>query len=160
MHNVIEEGKFMEKINNKEINEVMCKTLEIYEKIKDIILSMDDQKINLNDKKILSLFLGIIHTDNSVSDLFLENGYEYSINLTIPKLSINYYECCYNENFKDIIDSFELDDEIELKLLMMKMLELDFVKKFNESKGYSIEDIKYMLNKSLKNNIKIKTLQK
>lgn len=150
----------MEKFNNKEINEVMYKTLEIYDKIKDIILLMNGQTINLNDKKILSLFLGIIHTNNSISSLFLENGYEYPINLTIPKLPINNYEYCYNENFKDIIDGFGLVEKFDIKCLMIKILEFDFIRKFNECKGYFIEDIKNMLNNSLKNNIKIKTLQK
>ena len=153
----------MEKINfynnNLEVNEVIHKGMEVFLIIKDATLKMAGKTLSMDDKKALSLLLGIEYTHNIAGKKLGRNSCNYGI--TVYTVSRNRNECIeiYDKYFKSMIDNFSLDTYFNVEELMLALLDIPFVITLHECNNYSIDKLKKSLNESLNIKKKIKTLQ-
>ena len=60
--------KEMMKFNNEEMSVVIYKSMEIYDTFKKTIIKVNSERLSIEDKKYLSLLLGILNTDNQVGN--------------------------------------------------------------------------------------------
>lgn len=145
--------------NDPEVNAVIHKGMEIFAVIKNTILKMNNEILSMEDKKALSLLLGIEYTENTVSKKLKQVFYIYGI--TVYTMVYDRKECIelYEEYFKSLIDGFELDSDFTVEQLMMKLLDISFISKLHEYNNYPINRLRIILNESLKSKKLIKTLQ-
>ena len=74
-----------------EIDQIILSASKIYEKIKEVSLSMaEETPYNLQDKKCLSLFLGVLKEDNDARNLL--NDFDITYQKVIDALSLNLNE--------------------------------------------------------------------
>lgn len=153
----------MEKINfynnNLEVNNAIHKGMEVFLIIKDATLKMVGKTLSMDDKKLLSLLLGIEYTHSIVGKKLGRNVCNYGI--TVYTISKNRNECIeiYDQHFKNLIDSFSLDTCFNIEELMLALLDIPFVINLHEYNNYSVDKLKNSLTESLNVKKKIKTLQ-
>ena len=63
--------KEMMKFNNEEMSVVIYKSMEIYDTFKKSIIKVNSERLSIEDKKYLSLLLGILNTNNQVGNVML-----------------------------------------------------------------------------------------
>lgn len=104
----------------KEIKNTIYTGISIFKIIKNSIVKIDKQIVSLEDKKYLSLYLGIINCDID----------EYCIEY--EPINKYLYNDIYNEYFKDILINLDLSSTNNY---YNSLLNTDIVKKFNKDYG-------------------------
>ena len=104
----------------REIKNTIYTGISIFKVIKNSIVKIDKQIVSLDDKKYLSLYLGIINCDIKECDIDYE---------TINKCL---YDEIYNEYFKDILINLDLSS---MDNYYNSLLNTDIVKSFNNDYG-------------------------
>lgn len=110
-----------------EIRNAIYTGISIYKRLSRTIVKIEDEIVSLEDKKDLSLYLGIIHSKNSISDMLMDTELKKDTNISYKILEGNeFFSICtslFNEslislNFETIEDYFYsfLDKEIVVKL--------------------------------------------
>lgn len=123
------------KIDEK-TQKIIKKGEEIYNPLRDSIISISGKKLTLTDKKCLSMYLSIINSDNFFKDLLENLGYTDFIDLKADKTNNENYSMEFRSSFIP----FESDDYLEV--LTLYLLEYPVIKELNRSRGYSIWDLK------------------
>ena len=122
------------KIN--EVKHSFYAAMSIYKIIRNVNIKMDNDYISLEDKKYLSLYLGVINTDNSITNYFKEKSINIGTFINFRFLEQEEYLKIYNDDFINIFNQMNFESlEENLKFLLSK----DVIKKFNKSNGYYIE---------------------
>lgn len=151
-----------EKLNiiDEELIESIFKAVEIFDIMKNTRIKLNNKLISNNDKKYLSLLLGIYNKKNGVSKILHLLRYNYDIEVLTSIKRYEEYEKIYNEQFSDIVDSLINVEDSCVENLMLQLLEVDFIKKLHNDKGLSLIPLILLLHESLENKEKPKTLQK
>lgn len=123
------------KIDEK-TQKIIKKGEEIYNPLRDSIISISGKKLTLTDKKCLAMYLSIISSDNFFKDLLINLGYTNFVDLKADKTNNE----SYSMEFRSAFIPFESDDYLEV--LTLYLLEYPLIKELNRSKGYSIWDLK------------------
>ena len=76
--------------------------MSIYSIIKDNEIIIDGYSLNYEDKKYLSLYLGVINTTNWFSNFLKEKQYNYNLNISYKILDTNKYLDLYSNNFSNL----------------------------------------------------------
>ena len=104
----------------KEIKNTIYTGISIFKIIKNSIVKIDKEIVSLEDKKYLSLYLGVINCDIKKCDIDYEPINKYL------------YDEIYNEYFKDILINLDLSS---LDNYFNSLLETNIVKRFNKDYG-------------------------
>lgn len=151
-----------EKLNiiDEELIRSIFKTIEIFDIIKNTRIKINNKLITIDNKKYLSLLLGIYFTNNGVSKTLRLLRYNYDIEVFTSVKKQEEYEKIFNEEFSNIVDSLINIEDSCVENLMLQLLEVDFIKKLHNDKGLSLIPLRLLLHESLQNKEKPKTLQK
>lgn len=112
--------------------------MSIFDLIKDVDIILEKQVITLQDKKYLSLYLGIINTNNIISEYLKSKNINIGTFINFRYLNPEEYLDIYNKYFVDIFKeiSFEsINDNLEY------LLDKEIIKKFNKSNNYNINNL-------------------
>lgn len=93
-------------------------------------------KLNLQDKKCLSLYMSLIDNKTSLNAILKSLGYNKFVNFNIKDTNCHHYE----DEFREFTDCFVTDDSIEIMALYL--LDYPLIKNLNLKEGYSIWKIK------------------
>ena len=104
----------------REIKNTIYTGISIFKIIKNSIVKIDKQIVSLEDKKYLSLYLGVINCDIKKCDIDYEPINKYV------------YDEIYNEYFKDILVNLDLSS---IDNYYNSLLNTDIVKSFNKDYG-------------------------
>lgn len=152
----------MEELNyyndNLEVSCAIQKSIEIFLMIKNTILKLNDHIVSFEDKKYLSLLLGIKYTNNGVSDILNRFRYYYGIQVHTQGIEKDRKREVYNEYFKDLL--FDLSSLQSIEELMLKLLDVPFILELHNYSGYSTNKIKNVIKDKNDSKILIKSLQK
>ena len=106
----------MKEINfeDEEMRMVVYKSTEIYETLRKPIIKTNNRKLSIDDKKYLSLLLGILTTNNEIGNILRMLKYDYGIPV-IPNLRSN-KECnkIYEEEFLPIFELNNINENTKL----------------------------------------------
>lgn len=151
-----------EKLNiiDESFVESVCKAIEIFDVIKYTRIKINNKLISDAEKKYLSLLLGIYYKENCVSKILHLLRINYDIQVFTKIKTEEEYKKIYNEHFSQIIDNLINVEDSYIENLMLKLLEMDFIKKLHNDKGISLVPLRALLYESLENKEKSKTLQK
>ena len=105
---------------DKEIKNTIYTGISIFKIIKNSIVKIDKQIVSLEDKKYLSLYLGIINCD--VNDCYIDEEF----------INKELYNDIYNEYFKDILINLDISS---LDNYFNSLLNTNIVKIFNKDYG-------------------------
>lgn len=120
--------------------------MSIYSIIMGSEIVIDGYCLNYEDKKYLSLYLGMINTTKKFSEFLKEKGYNYDLDISYKVLDTNNYMNIYIRNFVDIFKQIPFDS---LDEYIVYLLNKDIIKRINERKGYTFEEFSTKSNKLL-----------
>lgn len=127
--------------NYKEVKKTLYKGLTIFNMIKDYDLKINKDYIGLEDKKFLSLYLGIINTENKVSSYLKQNDIDLKsfVNVESYELSMEEYLRLYENYFVEIFYSLSFNS---LETIFNYLLSKNIIQEFNQYNGYCIDFLK------------------
>ena len=126
------------KENYREVKTTIYAGMSILNLIKDIDINFENQTITLEDKKYLSLYLGIINTNNAVSNYLKKQNIKIGTFINFKYLSHEQYLHIYNEYFTDIFNEIGFESiNDNLNYLLNKKI----IKIFNKSNNYCIDNL-------------------
>lgn len=124
----------MEK-ETKEIKTSIYFGMSIYRTMKDCRIKFDQYLLTMQDKKYLSLYLGLIKSKNRVSERFKTLTMENNITVNATFLNQEEYVRIYMNDFADIVDKVDFESiDNYLEFLASK----DIVRLFNQINGISL----------------------
>lgn len=124
----------MEK-ETKEIKTSIYLGMSIYRTMKDCRIKFDQYLLTMQDKKYLSLYLGLIKSKNRVSERFKTLTMENNIMVNATFLNQDEYARIYMNDFADIVDKIDFESiDNYLEFLASK----DIVRLFNQINGISL----------------------
>ena len=126
------------KENNNEVKMSIYAGMSIFDLIKDVDIILEKQSITLQDKKYLSLYLGIINTNNIVSYYLKSKDINIGTFINFKYLKSEEYLEIYNKYFVEIFKeiSFEsINDNLEY------LLNKKVIKMFNKDNSYYIDNL-------------------
>ena len=136
------------KENCEEVKSSLYAGMAIFNLIKDYELSIDKDNISLEDKKYLSLYLGIINSKNRISSYLKAKEIRFRINFNCnPKLlkKEDYIEL-YDKYFIDIFKCISFNSiECNLDYLLNKKI----IQEFNKCNGHIVDKTVNERNKKL-----------
>ncbi len=136
------------KENCEEVKSSLYAGMAIFNLIKDYDLSIVKDNISLEDKKYLSLYLGIINSKNRISSYLKAKEIKFRINFNCnPKLlkKEDYIEL-YNKYFIDIFKCISFNSiECNLDYLLNKKI----IQEFNRCNGHIVDKTVNERNKKL-----------
>lgn len=135
---------------SEELLVAIYKSMEIYDTIKYTRLKINNKVINTNDKKYLSLLLGIYFKKNSVSKILNLLRYDYGIYVYTDRKKEEEYVDIYINNFKEIVEPMLNEETNTIEEFMLKLIEVDFIKWIHNSNSMSLVPIKILLDKMIK----------
>lgn len=110
-----------------EIDNSIFEGLKIFNELKNCKIKLDDNFISINDKKYLSLYLGLINSENKVSELL--KNYNFNIHTSCKELNEQKYKEILNMYFLDIFSQVNFETiEDYLNFLLNKKI----IKVFNK----------------------------
>lgn len=141
------------KFEDEELLRVIYKTLEIFKTVKDTKLKLYNKVLSIEDKKILSILLGVLDTSNRVGDRLNKYGFSYGIIVRTSEMKDEEYNDIYNNYFDDM----NIEENIKLEDFLGSLVCNPFFIELNKNAGLSSTKFREVLEAS-KN--KEKTLQK
>lgn len=124
----------MEK-ETKEMKTSIYLGMSIYRTMKDCRIKFDQYLLTMQDKKYLSLYLGLIKSKNRVSERFKTLTMENNIMVNVTFLNQDEYARIYMNDFADIVDKVDFESiDNYLEFLASK----DIVRLFNQINGISL----------------------
>lgn len=133
--------------NNKlEIENAIYIGVCIYNNLRKSIVEIEDKFVSLEDKKILSLYLGILHTKNKVSSLLGETDLVKNTKINYKKLDSKLFYEIYNTYFNDIIDNINKES---IEDYFSELLNRNIVIKLNEEYNFNVDEFINIRNKEL-----------
>ena len=141
-----------------EISCAINKAIEIFLIIKNTILKFNNHIVSFEDKKYLSLLLGIKYTNNSVSVILNRLHYDYGIEIHTQVINKDQEREVYNEHFKNLV--FDLSSQQNIEELMFKLLNVPFVLKLHNYYGYPVNKLRIAIKDKSNSKILIKSLQR
>ena len=129
-----------------EIKNSIYAGMSIYKKLENLKIRLRKDLLTQEDKKYLSLYLGILNTNNKMSNILNPRKRILNIEVKFEKLDMNEYIEIYNNNFSSILldVNFECLDEYTNYLLSK-----DIVKNFNDINGIKTNQLIEIGNKQL-----------
>ena len=140
--------------DNIEVSCAINKALEIFFIIKNTILKFNDHIVSFEDKKYLSLLLGIKYTSNSVSNILNRFHYDYGIEIHTQILEKAQEREVYNEYFKDLLNEQGIEE------IMFKLLDIPFILELHNYYGYPVNKLRMAIKDEKESKILIKSLQR
>jgi len=92
-----------------EIRESICAGMYIYNSLKNCIVKIQGKVVSLEEKKYLSLYLGLLNTNNFISKSLQNTNLKLNNILNLKKLKNEEYIKIYNEYFKDILYNMDFN---------------------------------------------------
>ncbi|MBR6690641.1 MAG: hypothetical protein IKL65_04860 [Bacilli bacterium] len=134
------------KENCEEVKASIYAGMSIFNVIKDYDLIMWNEKLSLNDKKYLSLYLGLINSKNNINLYLKENEIRFKFNINYKLLKQEEYLEVYNLYFVEIFNEINFESiEEHLNYLLNKKV----VQSFNRCNGHYVDKIINEKNKHL-----------
>lgn len=113
--------------NCEEVKTSVYAGMSIFNVLKDIEVNMGEEKVSLEDKKYLSLYLGLISTKNCISLFLKEKEINFKFKINYKFLKQDEYLEIYNNYFINIIDDINFNSiEEYLNYLLSKKIVQDF----------------------------------
>jgi len=117
-----------------EIKNAMYAGVCLYNRLKKIIVEIEGEIVSIDDKKILGLYLGILHTKNSISEKLIETELRKDTNIGYKYIDEYEYSTTYENCFKNIFNTMNLntiEDYFEC------LLDNEIIKKLNREYNFN-----------------------
>lgn len=135
----------MNKVND-EVKTSLYVGMSIFKLIKDQELNIRNKNLTLEDKKYLSLYLGIINSKNKISTYLKQKEVKFNLKIPFKYLDKEEYIELYTNYFIDIFKEVNFESiEIHLKYLLSK----EIIQIFNRSNGHYVDKTVNESNKQL-----------
>lgn len=129
-----------------EIENAIYTGICIYNRLSRTIVEIENGFVPLDDKRELSLYLGIIHSQNSFSSRLNETDLKKHTSISYKKIDSNTYFELYTLYFQNIISNYNLETiEDFLNCLLTK----EIVQSLNREYDFNIYDFINIGNKQL-----------
>lgn len=95
-----------------EVKQALYAGMSIYKELMNSIVEVNSKNLSLEDKKYMSLYLGLLNTENSISNKLKEPGFRVYKKLNYKQLTKEEYINIYNEHFVEIFNQIDFNSII------------------------------------------------
>lgn len=134
------------KNENKEIEIAIYTAVCIYNRLRKSIVEINESFVPIEDKIELSLYLGILHTQNSISNQLGETLLIKNTKINYKKLNSKEFNDLYELYFKDIINNINMES---LQSYFQELLSKSIIIKLNNEYNFAVEEFINIENKKL-----------
>lgn len=92
-----------------EVKQALYVGMSIYKELMNSIIEVNNKKLSLEDKKYLSLYLGLLNTENSISVKLKEPGFRVYKRIKYKQLTNEEYINIYKEYFVEIFNQIDFN---------------------------------------------------
>lgn len=142
------------------LSPAIYKSLEVFDTIKNTKLKIGNKTLSIEDKKLLSLFIGVYYTDNPVSKIIKLLRYNYGIEVYTTSKSEDCYKDIYEKNFSDLFSNIGINEQTNTLEFALLLFDQEFMEYFHHSLGLSLMPIRLLIGKSLSDDTSSKKLYK
>lgn len=121
-----------------ELNNAIYMGMNIFDSTKEWFINAQKTEYRINDIKYLSLYLGILNTDNYISKKFKELNYDLSIKFNVTKIDKNKYLDIYDKVFFNILDISNINSFDEYVKFILNQ---DIIKRINQCANIDINEL-------------------
>ena len=122
------------KDNLLEIRDAMYAGVCLYNRLKKTIVEINGEVVSIEDKKILGLYLGILHTQNSISDKLIETNLKKDTNIGYKCIDEYEYYVSYENCFKYIFSTMDFET---IEDYFVCLLDNHIIKKLNREYNFN-----------------------
>lgn len=127
-----------------EIKNAMYAGVCLYNRLRKTILEIEGEYVSLEDKKVLGLYLGILHTQNSVSNKVMDTELFKNTNIGYKSVDEYDYFNSYEKYFKYIFDNMNFEN---IEDYFQSLLNNEIIVKLNRE--YNFNPKEFVSNKQL-----------
>ena len=121
--------------NIREVKDAIYTGMSVFATLKDFIIESNGQVVSLEDKKYISLYLGVLYSDNDISKTLVDKKNTIYKKVKYRNLSKEELLKTYEENFVDILTKI---DFTSLSNYFYFLLENELV--YSANKNYRIKN--------------------
>lgn len=92
-----------------EVKQALYAGMSIYKELMSSIIEVNSKKLTLEDKKYMSLYLGLLNTENCISEKFEEPKFKVYKRVKYKKLTNEEYMNIYKEHFVEIFNQIDFN---------------------------------------------------
>ena len=120
--------------NNLEIFNAVYVGVCMYSRLRKSIVEIEGKFVSLEDKKELGLYLGILHSNNSINSLLKETELVKDTKINYNRLISTDFCEQYNLYFKDLINSINAKT---IEEYFVSLLDNEIIKKLNNEYNFN-----------------------
>ena len=129
-----------------EVKQALYAGMGIYKELMNSVIEVNSKKLSLEDKKYLSLYLGILNTENGISKQLKEPGFRVYKRIKYKQLTNEEYMNIYKEHFIEIFNQIDFNSIINN---FEYLLSFDVVQNFNIAFRFDISELTNNSNKQM-----------
>lgn len=129
-----------------EVKQALYVGMSIYKELMNSTIEINRKKLTLEDKKYLSLYLGLINTENSISNALKDPGYRIYKRVKYKQLFNEEYINIYNEHMVEIFNQIDFNS---ITNYFEFLLEQEIVKSINRAFRIDVDKVMNKSNKQL-----------
>ena len=134
------------KQNYDEVKVSLYEGMSIFNVLKDCDVNMNNEVVSLEDKKYISMYIGLINSKNSISLYLKEKNIKFKFGFNYKFLKQEEYLEIYNSYFVEILKEIDFNSiEQHFNYLLNKKI----VQDFNKCNGYYVYKLINDRNKEL-----------
>jgi hypothetical protein len=129
-----------------EIKNAMYVGVCLYNRLRKTIVEIEGEFVSIEDKKILALYLGILHTENSISNKLIETELKRDTNIGYKEVDEYEYSSAYEECFKHIFNTMNFEN---IEDYFVSLLNNEIIVKLNREYNFNVGEFINVSNKQL-----------
>lgn len=92
-----------------EVKEALYAGMSIYKELMNSVVEVNKKQLTLEDKKYMSLYLGLLNTDNDISNQLKDSEYRIYKKIRYNELRQEEYIKLYQEHFVEIFNQIDFN---------------------------------------------------
>lgn len=129
-----------------EVKQALYAGMSIYNDLMNSVVDVDNKKLSLEEKKYMSLYLGLLNTENSISIKLQEPKFKVYKRIKYKQLTKEEYINIYKEHFIEIFNQVDFNSVINY---FNFLLNNEVVQKLNNAFRFDMNNIVNESNKKM-----------
>ena len=129
-----------------EVKQALYAGMGIYKELMNSVIEVNSKKLSLEDKKYLSLYLGLLNTENSVSNKLKEPGFRVYKRVKFKPLTKEEYLNIYEQHFVEIFNQIDFNS---ITNYFYFLLDQDVVRNINRAFRFDTDNLVNNSNKQM-----------
>lgn len=129
-----------------EVKQALYAGMSIYKELMNSIVEINGKKITLEDKKYMSIYLGMLNTENIISTKLKEPGYRVYKRVKYKQLTNEEYMNIYKEHFVELFNQMDFNSIVNC---FNSLLDNEVIINLNNAFRFNVNKLENNSNKQM-----------